>query len=237
MNTVILLFVIFFSWILLKLLFCWLYVWLACRKKMKTGARSQNSDRVDQGNITLSYKQKIRSLITGFFWRQITITGRIPSQQLRMFLYKRIFGMEIENKVVIYGGAEIRNPWNIKIGSGTIIGNDSKLDGRNGLEIGKNVNLSTGVWIWTDEHDKDDEFFRSAAQVNPVIIGDRAWVSSRVTILPGKIIGEGAVVAAGAVVTKNVEPYAVVGGVPAKVIGSRNRNLQYQFNGDHLSFI
>lgn len=237
MNIIILFFVIFFSWILLKLLFCWLYVRLACRKKIKMKPRSQNNDKSGSGNFSPSYKQKIRSLITGFFWRQVTLAGHIPSQHVRMFLYKKIFGMEVEDKVVIYGGAEIRNPWNIKIGSGTIIGNDSKLDGRNGLEIGRNVNLSTGVWIWTDEHDKDDEFFRSTAQENPVVIGDRAWVSSRVTILPGKIIGEGAVVAAGAVVTKNVEPYAVVGGVPAKVIGSRNRNLQYQFNGDYLSFI
>lgn len=62
----------------------------------------------------------------------------------------------------------------------------------------------------------------------PVIIEDYAWVSCRTVVLPGVRIGKGAVVAAGAVVTKNVEPYAIVAGVPAKPIGARPRDLRYQ---------
>jgi len=50
-------------------------------------------------------------------------------------------------------------------------------------------------------------------------------------------IGEGAVIAAGSVVTKNVEPFSIVGGVPAKKIGDRSRDLQYQFNGEHRFFL
>jgi len=61
----------------------------------------------------------------------------------------------------------------------------------------------------------------------PVEIGDYAWVCSRSIILPGVKVGEGAVVACGAVVTKDVEPYTVVGGIPAKKIADRNKNLEY----------
>ena len=59
-------------------------------------------------------------------------------------------------------------------------------------------------------------------------IGDRAWLGSRALVLPGVTIGEGAVVAAGAVVTSDVPAYAVVGGVPARAIGARPRELRGQ---------
>ena len=99
------------------------------------------------------------------------------------------------------------------------------LDGRAGLTIGNSVNLSTGAWIWTMQHDVNDPQF--AATKGAVVIEDYAWISSRTTILPGVTIGKGAVVAAGAVVTKSVAPYEIVGGIPAKKIGERDRNLTY----------
>jgi maltose O-acetyltransferase len=61
----------------------------------------------------------------------------------------------------------------------------------------------------------------------PVVIEDFAWISCRTVVLPGTRIGKGAVVAAGAVVTKDVEPYSIVAGVPAKKIGERSRDLNY----------
>lgn len=62
--------------------------------------------------------------------------------------------------------------------------------------------------------------------VEPVEIGDDCWIGGRVTILPGVHVGNGAVIAAGAVVTKDVPPYAVVGGVPAKIIYNRKDGTQ-----------
>lgn len=71
-----------------------------------------------------------------------------------------------------------------------------------------------------------------------VQIGDYAWISRRAVILPGVTIGEGAVVAAGAVVTKNVAPYTVVGGVPAKFVAERPRGLTYTLGEcGHTPFI
>ncbi len=83
-----------------------------------------------------------------------------------------------------------------------------------------------GVWIWTMEHDPQDPLYR--VKGGPVIIEDYVWISCRVVILPGVTIGEGAVVAAGAVVTKDVAPYTIVGGVPAKEIGTRTKDLRYR---------
>lgn len=156
--------------------------------------------------------------------------GKIPSHFIRKAIYSSV-GMRIGRATAIYSGAEIRRPECIEIGEGTIIGHHAILDGRLGINIGRNVNFSTGVWIWTVQHDYRDPHFGDAG--GAVTIGDNAWISCRVTILPGVTIGEGAVVAAGAVVTQNVEPYTVVGGIPAKKIGERPRDIRY-FLGDAL---
>ena len=63
--------------------------------------------------------------------------------------------------------------------------------------------------------------YQGGKEVAPVVIGDDVWIGSRVIILPGVKIGNGSVIGAGAVVTKDVEPYSVVGGVPAKLIRRR----------------
>jgi maltose O-acetyltransferase len=134
-------------------------------------------------------------------------------------------GIEIGKGSSFHWRARFYTPRNLRIGNNTIIGNDAMLDAREGIEIGDNVQLSMGVWIWTKEHDLQDPMF--AGKGGPVRIEDYAWISCRVTILPGVTIGKGAVVAAGAVVTKNVEPYTIVGGIPAKKIGERTKNLKY----------
>ncbi len=127
-------------------------------------------------------------------------------------------------------GAEVRRPEWIEIGEGSVIGNGAVLDGRRGIRIGKNVNFSSGVWIWTVQHNYKDPMFGDVG--GAVEIGDHAWLSCRVTVLPGVSIGEGAVIAAGSVVTKNVDPYWVVGGVPAIKIGERPREIHYSL-GDN----
>jgi acetyltransferase-like isoleucine patch superfamily enzyme len=149
----------------------------------------------------------------------------IPSQNVRHFLLRRL-GMKLGAKSLIYMGGEIREPGNIQIGECTTIGHRCTLDGRGGLRIGDNVNLSSEAMIWTAEHDLYDPDFKATS--GEVVINDYAWISCRSVILPGVHIGKGAVVAAGAIVTKSVEPYTVVGGVPAKPIGKRPENLRYK---------
>lgn len=167
----------------------------------------------------------------------IAVLMHIPCHFIRKVILKYIFGMKIGKKVTIYYGAEIRDPWNILVGDGTIIGDHAILDGRKGIQIGKNVNFSTGVWIWTVQHDVNASDFGVTGKMGKVVIGDRAWLSNRTIILPKVIIGEAAVVAAGAVVTKNCEDFSIYGGVPAKKIGTRSKDLTYSFSGEHLHFL
>jgi len=113
------------------------------------------------------------------------------------------------------------------------VGNHAFLDGRKGITIGNNVNIAGEVRIYTMEHDIYSPVFGGAGA--PVAINDWAYIGSRVTILPGVVIGEGAVVASGAVVTRSVAPWCMVGGVPAKFIQERPQ-LRYQLNTSNRAY-
>ena len=135
--------------------------------------------------------------------------------------------MDIRPGARLYRWRELRSAHNISIGEGSIIGFDAIMDGREGITLGRNVNLSSEVALWTLQHDPGSPDF--AARGAPIVVEDRVWLSFRSTVLPGVRIGEGAVVAAGAVVTHDVAPYTIVGGVPAKLVGHRTRDLRYSF--------
>lgn len=151
--------------------------------------------------------------------------GWLPARRLRHRLYRRM-GLQLHPTAVIHRGLEIRHPHRVSIGAGTVVGFDVILDGRRHITIGDHVNLSSEVAIWTLQHDYRDPDFAEVGA--PVVVGDRAWLSFRATILPGVTIGEGAVVAAGAVVTRDVPPYTVVAGTPARVVAERPRDLTYE---------
>ena len=128
--------------------------------------------------------------------------------------------MTLPESSSIHWRAEFYAPERIVVGEHVIIGDSAFLDGRSGLTIGDNVNLGSHVSIYTREHDVNSPTFAETG--GPVVIGDRAWVSSHSVVLPGITIGEGAVVAAGAIVTKDVPPYTIVGRQP----GQAHRHAQ-----------
>jgi acetyltransferase-like isoleucine patch superfamily enzyme len=148
----------------------------------------------------------------------------------------RACGARIGRKVRLYHGFEVRKPRNLQISDGSIIGTGAILDARAGLFIGKNVNFSSEVAIWTAQHDPQSSSFD--AKVLPVRIEDNVWISFRAVVLPGVTVAEGAVVAAGAIVTKDVPAYSIVAGIPARVIAPRNKNLDYDLSMEgHYHFI
>ena len=103
-----------------------------------------------------------------------------------------------------------------------------------GVIIGNNVDIAQETNIWTEQHDYNSPTYKPVCK--EVIIEDYVWLASRVTVLPGVHIGRGAVVASGAVVTKDVPPLAIVAGIPAKIIGYRKEEaLQYHL-GDIACF-
>lgn len=237
-------FIAVFCLIIINLLLCSFY----CHRKKKKSIIIQNqyylknndtfnepTDRKPSLKIVLG--KTYNKLLSSVLRLNLALTAKIPSHYVRLFFYRHVYAMDIGKKVVIYYGAEIRSPWMISIGEGTVIGDKAILDGRSGIYIGKNVNFSTGVWLWTLQHDVNSPNFSTEGQNAPIVIGDRVWVSCRTVVLPGVSIGEGAVIAAGSVVTKNVEPFSIHGGIPNKKIGERNRSLTYNFDGSHVLFL
>ncbi len=162
----------------------------------------------------------------------LRFVGHIPFHSVRKFFYI-LSGIKIGKGSVIHMWANFFQPANIEIGEDTIIGDHAFLDGRNRLKIGSHVNIASSVMIYNSEHDINSEDFRAREQ--PVEIGDYVFIGPRAIILPGVKIEKGAVVAAGAVVTKNVPEFTIVGGVPAKSIGERkNKNLRYRLGRARL---
>nr|MBI5455860.1 acyltransferase [Candidatus Levybacteria bacterium] len=157
---------------------------------------------------------------------KLKLTGYIPSHFIRRFVY-RFWGVKIGKGSTIHMGAVFYNPRNIKIGNDTIIGENAVLDGRDELIFGNHVDIASEVMFYNGEHEINDENFKPSFA--PVVIEDYVFIGPRAIILPGVTIKKGAVVAAGAVVTKDVEGFKIVGGVPAREIGERqNKNPNYK---------
>ncbi len=153
--------------------------------------------------------------------------GWLPSNWLRRLLW-RALGARIGRTTSIHRNCRFYRPGQVQVGDRCVILRDVLLDGRMGVAISDNVNISEGVLIFSLHHDMSSPVF--AATGAPVTIGDHVFIGARAIILPGVQIGRGAVVAAGAVVTKNVPPLTIVGGVPAQAIGTRPDVLTYTLN-------
>ena len=150
---------------------------------------------------------------------------KIAPTAARLFYLRKVFGLKIGVGTNIAPHCFITGA-QISIGNHSMINRFCFLDGRGGLEIGHNVNISHFTLIQTLSHDHQSPKFEDTAK--SVKIGDHAWLGARCLVLPGVTIGEGAVVGAGAVVSKDVPPFSVVAGVPAKVIGTRNPDIDYK---------
>jgi acetyltransferase-like isoleucine patch superfamily enzyme len=174
------------------------------------------------------------NFLQGIQFLFLKLLAQFPCQWFRKVVL-RLLGAKIDKSAVLYGGFEIRSPRKLTIGANSCIGHKATLDSRGGLTIGNNVNLSSEVMIWTAQHDYRDPLF--GTEFKPVTIGNYAWLGPRCIILPGVTVGEGAVVAAGAVVTKDVEPYSVVGGVPAQKIADRPGNGRYNPAQNAVPFV
>lgn len=184
-----------------------------------------NSPFIDKHGKQLSWSVAINKIINRFYnyWLDFEVAllwwlGNIPLHSVRNGIY-RIAGIKIGRQSTIHVGARFYQPKNITIGEGTIIGDHATLDGRAALTVGSHVDMASEVMIFNSQHDINNPDFTAIEA--PVKIDDYVFIGPRAIILPGVTIGRGAIVAAGAVVTKDVTPGVVVGGVPAKPIGER----------------
>lgn len=155
------------------------------------------------------------------------IVSKIPFYSIRHLYYKKILQIKIGTGTSIHMGVFFFHS-NLDIGCNTCINRNIHLDCRGGILIGNNVSISPECTLITGSHDYNSKGFDYIS--HKITIADYVWIGTRSIILPNVEIGEGAVVCAGSVVTKNVAPYSVVAGVPAKEIGLRSNNLSYHCN-------
>lgn len=176
--------------------------------------------------------KRIYNWILDFELLLLTWVGLVPLHSFRLMVY-RLDGVKIGKGSRIHVGAKFFYTPNIEIGEDAIIGSNCFLDGRDNLKIGSHVDIASDVMIYNSEHNINSEDFHAVTA--PVEIGDYVFIGPRSIILPGVKIGKGAIVGAGAVVTKDVADFAIVGGVPAQVIGERKvKDLHYRLGRARL---
>lgn len=161
-------------------------------------------------------------------WAYNDIVGRLPSRTLRHLVLRGWLG-GVGRGANVQLRCRFLNGRKVNLGPRTVVNFGCLIDGRQyPVSLGADVSIGPEASVLTLGHDPQSPDF--AVKGGPVTIGDRAWIGYRALIMPGVTIGEGAVVAAGAVVTKDVPPYTIVGGNPAREIGQRSRELDYRLD-------
>jgi putative colanic acid biosynthesis acetyltransferase WcaF len=166
-----------------------------------------------------SRKEQIFRLLRNIVW---TIFARPVPRSLgrrwNLFLL-RMFGAKVHKTANIYSGTKIYAPWNLEMGAYSTIAAGVDFYNADKIIIGSNVIISQKASLYTASHDIETADFRWFSK--PIIIKDHAWIAADAFIGMGITIGEGAVVGARAAVFKDIEPWTVVGGNPAKFIKKR----------------
>jgi maltose O-acetyltransferase len=129
---------------------------------------------------------------------------------------------------VVLKGVEVSNPRNLSVGEQSGLGLNAYLSCVDDVTIGDRVLMGPDVMIFTTDHnwcDIDKTYFNKGMTKAPVVIENDVWIGARVIILKGVTIGKGATIAAGSVVTQDVDSMAIVGGVPAKFIKSKSSKV------------
>lgn len=152
--------------------------------------------------------------------------ARFPSHRFRNFYYRKVMGFKMGEDCSIHMRCSFDCAKNLTIGLNTVINARCRIDNRGSVIIGDNVSISQEVILLSADHDVNAADF--AGRSLTVKIEDYVWIGTRATILPGVTIGKGALIAAGAVVTKDVIPYAIIAGVPGKIIKMRREDLNYE---------
>lgn len=158
-----------------------------------------------------------------------------PSYRIRHAYLRNILRFSIGKGASIHMGCFFTGRF-ITIGEGTVINRNCRLDGRGGLKIGCHVSLSPECYLLTASHDPQSDQFDAFGK--PIEIGNRVWLGARAMVLPGVTLGEGVILGAASVATKNIPDFQIAVGQPARATGERSKTLSYKlayfpwFNSD-----
>lgn len=158
-----------------------------------------------------------------FVGLQLLRCSWLPSSGFRVSLL-RLFGARVGVGVVIKPGVRVKYPWHLTIGDYSWIGEDCWIDNLAPVQIGSHVCLSQGVYFCTGNHDWADPAF--GLMVKPIKLLDGSWAGAKSVLTPGVVLGEGAIAAAGSVVTRDIQAYEIHSGNPAAFV--KRRHLRNQ---------
>lgn len=152
-------------------------------------------------------------------------TMNFGAKGFRRFLAKKTF-KKVGTQINIEKGAFFGNGSEIEIGDYSGIGINAQISGP--IKIGNYVMMGPEVMIYTSNHNFSEKdrpmIMQGNSKMAPVVIEDDVWIGARAVILPGVTVHKGSIIAAGSIVTKDVQAYSIVGGNPAKLIKMRFEN-------------
>jgi maltose O-acetyltransferase len=154
-------------------------------------------------------------------WVLNRVVANVPLAAVRLAYYRHVCGIEIGPVSSVWMGAQFTGEAldRIRIGARCSIGYDSFWVAGAPITLADDVVTGHRVEFYTSDHDPDDPAF--TRRDSPIVVEAEAWIGSRAIVLRGVTIGRGAVIAAGAVVTRSVEPYTIVAGNPARLVRPR----------------
>lgn len=167
----------------------------------------------------LSRKHQLIRVVWNVVWTLLArpLPRSMGSGWKRMLL--RLFGAKIHPKAVVYSSAKVYYPANLEMGAYSCLAPYVDCYNVDKIIVGAHTIISQGAYLCTASHDITNQFHPLITA--PIVIKDQAWVAADAFVGMGVTIGEGAVVGATASVYKNVEPWTVVGGNPAKFLKKR----------------
>lgn len=169
-----------------------------------------------------NHKKNFLEIIVRSAWWAVWFLGASWTPRIlnpwRVFIL-RSFGSKIGQKVLIFGSVSIDMPWNLEIGDFSAVGKRVWLYNYAPIQIGKNTVISQDSVLCTSSHDYTHPHMPLFSK--PIAIGDQAWICAQSFICPGVTIGEGAVVGARSVVTKDIPAWMVCAGNPCKPLKVR----------------
>ena len=173
--------------------------------------------QVELGNYSNAWYQPGRSRLWQAAWFFLGLpvlrSSVMPSSALRVRLL-RWFGAQIGSGVVIKPSVKVKYPWNLTVGDHCWIGEACWIDNLTEVSLGSNVCLSQDSYLCTGNHDWRDPRF--GLRLAPIRVADGAWVGARAMLLPGVALGEGAIAAAGSVVSRSIPAMEIHAGNPAE---------------------
>lgn len=190
------------------------------REKKSEGGSAPLDARAGKNESGASFSLQNRIERTVFIVTWAILAAWTPPQMHRWrCIILRLFGAQIGHGVRIYGTTKIWLPANLTIGNESIIGPRVRIYNQGHITVGSSVVISQGSHLVASTHDVSDPLFQLV--IRPVCIEDRSWIAADAFVGPGVTVGECAILGARGVAVRNLEPFGIYGGNPAKFIKFR----------------